>query len=169
MNFVKKWDSLQSVMYLSKLTIKIMHFLMCFPSGIPAVESVSHKVLSEKFQHNENQREKEREKKKCVSSSGYKCWQWHLIFQFKLSCHHLGCLFHKLPHVMSPSLSAVTEKLVSHLKLPSSSPLLPFQHDNYHILHHIHPLLCSSLTFFSLPSGQFLWVLCSIFISLLNN
>lgn len=64
MNSVKKRDSLTSVMYLSKLTIKRMHFLMCFPSGIPAVESVSHNVLSEKFQHNENQKEKRKEKKK---------------------------------------------------------------------------------------------------------
>lgn len=38
---------------------------MCFPSGIPAVESVSHKVLSEKYRHNENQREREKERKHC--------------------------------------------------------------------------------------------------------
>lgn len=80
MNSVKKRCSLTSVMYLSKLTIKKKkHFLMCFPSGIPAVESVSHNVLSETFQHNENQKEKRKEKKReklCVSaSSGYKCWQ----------------------------------------------------------------------------------------------
>ncbi len=66
MNFMKEQGSFQSVMYLSKLTIKIMHFLMCFPSGIPAVESVSHIALSEKFRHNENQKEREREKKNTV-------------------------------------------------------------------------------------------------------
>ncbi len=157
MNFMIEQGCFQSVMYLSKLTIKIMNFLMCFPSGIPAVEYVSHKVLRERFRHNENQ--KEWKKTLCGSSSGYKC-----CFQFKLGCHHLGCLFHKLPHLMSPSLYAVTEKLVPHLKLPSPS-LSTWQLSHFTS----HSSFALVLTHFFLSPVAGFNVLCSIFISLLNN